>query len=278
MEVLVLLGAGLAMGLLGGLLGIGGSVVLIPTLVLVFGAANQHLYQAAAMICIFCVAGSSLAAHRKAQSMVPGVLKRLISAALVGVVLGVTWSNSSRFSGSHSYLLTRTFGAFLVYVACYNSYRFYRERCRGQRERAMYADGAHHGLYSIFIGLLTGLGSGLLGIGAGTVVVPLQQLLLKMPLRQAISHSAATIVSIAWLGAIYKNATLGHHDLVFDALGPGPIYLSSLKIAALVFPTALLGGFAGGHLTHKLPIHWVRGVFILVVVMAAVRLLTVGPN
>ncbi len=40
------------MGLFGGLLGLGGSTIMIPALVMVFGE-NQHLYQAAAMICNF---------------------------------------------------------------------------------------------------------------------------------------------------------------------------------------------------------------------------------
>ena len=265
------------MGLLGGLLGIGGSVVMIPALVFAFGE-NQHLYQAAAMICNFFVALSSVFVHHKAQVMVPWVLKRLIPAAVIGIIAGVAWSNSAMFAGSRSYLLARIFGAFLVYVAVYNSYRFYLELRHGHTEIPKHEAVPHRGLYSILIGATTGLAAGLMGIGAGTVAVPLQQVILKMPLRRAISNSAATIVSIAWIGAIYKNATLGRHDIVFTALKSSSVYLLSLRIAALVIPGAILGGFWGGHLMHKLPVHWVRAVFIVVVVVASIRLLSVGPS
>ena len=264
------------MGLLGGMLGIGGSVVMIPAMVFAFGE-NQHLYQASAMICNFFVSLSAMFVHRKAQVMVPWVLKRLIPAAIVGIIIGVAWSNSSMFAGSRSYLLARIFGVFLVYVAIYNGYRFYLELRHGHTEIPKREAVPHRGLYSILIGATTGLAAGLMGIGAGTVAVPLQQLILKMPLRRAISNSAATIVSIAWIGAIYKNATLGHHDIVFTALEASSVYLLSLKIAVLVLPGAILGGFWGGHLMHKLPVHWVRAVFIIVVVVASIRLLSVGP-
>lgn len=276
MDILFLLGAGLAMGVLGGMLGIGGSVVLIPALVFVFGE-NQHLYQAAAMICNFFVALASVYVHRKEQIMVPWVLKRLIPAAVVGIIVGVAWSNASLFAGSRSYLLARIFGGFLVYVAFYNIYRLILELRHGHTEVPKPEAFPHRGLYSILIGATTGLAAGLMGIGAGTVAVPLQQLILKIPLRRAISNSAATIVSIAWIGAIYKNVTLGRHDIVFDALGGGSAYDLSLKIAALAIPTAILGGFLGGRLMHKLPVHWVRAVFIVVVVVASVRLLSVSP-
>lgn len=281
MDGLFLLGAGLAMGLLGGMMGIGGSVILIPVLFFAFGLGageNQHLYQAAAMICNFFVALSAVLVHHKARLMVPWVLKRLVPAALIGIVAGVAWSNSAMFTGNRSYLLSRVFGGFLVYVALYNGYRLIREIYHQTEMFEPPEPAFHRGLLSMLIGMITGLAAGLMGIGAGTVVIPLQQLMLKMPLRRAIGNSAATIVSVSWIGALFKNATLGQHHIVFTALGSGPVYLLGVKIAALVAPTAILGGFVGGRLMHKLPIHWVRAVFITVVVVAAIRLLSVGPS
>ena len=83
------------------------------------------------------------------------------------------------------------------------------------------------------------------------------------------SNSAAMIVSMAWLGAIYKNATLGQHGLEF---------MQSLKIAVLVLPTAVIGGYMGGHLMHALPKNIVRAAFILLCIVAAIKLLTVKPG
>ena len=257
------------MGLLGGMLGIGGSVFMIPALTLVYGE-NQHLYQAAAMICNFFVSASALIAHRKAEAIVKPVLVWLIPAAIVAILCGVMVSNLTLFEGRNSYLLARAFGLFLVYVVVYNSYRLYlsvhpkiQVVSKPMPEKRIAA------VFSIFCGAVTGLAAGLLGIGAGTVATPLQQVTLKLPLRNAMSNSAVTIVSIAWLGAIYKNATLPQHGLEIS---------ESLKIAACVIPGAIVGGYWGGHLMHALPKNIVRAIFIGVCILAAVKLLTVSPG
>jgi uncharacterized membrane protein YfcA len=276
MDYIILSSIGLVMGFFGGLLGIGGSAIMIPAMVLVYnGPGNQHLFQASAMICNFCVGASSTLAHRKAQSLYMPVLKHLVPMAMIGIVAGVAWSNSAMFSDKNSYILSRVFGAFLVYVAIDNTLRL----IKSIRKTAS-IDPAQHDINENpwlirGIGLVTGLFAGLLGIGAGTMVTPFQQLFLKVPLRRAMSNSAVTIMCIAWLGAIYKNGTLSMHHVSF-ALFPNdsPLWIS-IKIAAIMAPPAILGGFLGGHMMHKLPKNVVRSVFIVIVVLAALRLLTV---
>ena len=62
MDYFVLVMIGLVMGVFGGLLGIGGSAVMIPAMIIFF-KGNQHLYQSSAMICNFFVAVSAAAAE-----------------------------------------------------------------------------------------------------------------------------------------------------------------------------------------------------------------------
>ncbi|OQY07565.1 MAG: hypothetical protein B6I25_01505 [Planctomycetales bacterium 4572_13] len=268
MDVAILIIIGLGMGVIGGMLGIGGAVFLIPALTFTLGE-NQHLYQAAAMICIFFVSGSALIAHRKAKAISKEVLIRLIPAAMLGIVGGVALSNCSFFEGDRDYLLARLFGGFLVYVAFYNALRLYRSM---KQHRNLERDEPLQRPKTVpaaLCGLATGLASGLLGIGAGTVSTPLQQFSLKRPLREAMSNSAAAIVSISWLGAIYKNATLAQHGIGVT---------ESLRIAVCIIPGAIIGGYIGGHLMHALPKNIVRAVFIAVCIIAAVKLLTVSPS
>jgi uncharacterized membrane protein YfcA len=273
MDYLFLIATGLSMGLLGGLLGIGGSVIMIPAMVFIFGE-NQHLYQASAMICNFFIGASAALAHKKAQSIVPQTLKAMIPAAIIGIVLGVAISNSALFAGGKSYLLAHAFGAFLVYVAIHNSLKFSKRFNTADQTD----DHKHSILGETLIGLITGLGAGLLGMGAGTVSTPLQQILLKMPLRRAMSNSAVLIMSMAWLGAIYKNLSLEQHETSFAMFNSGSALLDSLKIAGCIVPVAIVGALIGGHLMHKLPKNLVRSIFIIVVILAALRLLAVQPN
>jgi uncharacterized membrane protein YfcA len=267
-EIAILIIIGLAMGIIGGMLGIGGAVFLIPALTFVFGE-NQHLYQAAAMICIFFVSGAALIAHRKAKAISNEVLIRLIPAAMLGILGGVALSNCSLFEGDRDYILARLFGGFLAYVAFYNALRLYRSMKQGRNLERDEPIEQPKTMVASLCGLVTGLASGLLGIGAGTVATPLQQLALKRPLREAMSNSAAAIVSISWLGAIYKNATLPQHGIGVT---------ESLRIAVLIIPGAIIGGYIGGHLMHALPKNIVRAVFILVCIIAAIKLLTVSPS
>ena len=57
-------------------------------------------------------------------------------------------------------------------------------------------------LIAIGIGILAGLGSGLLGVGGGTVMVPLSVLWLGLTQHKAHATSLAAIAPIALVGAV----------------------------------------------------------------------------
>jgi len=59
---------GLAAGALGGLLGIGGSIIMIPALAIFLGD-DQHLYQAAAMVVNIAVALPAAIRHKRAGAL-----------------------------------------------------------------------------------------------------------------------------------------------------------------------------------------------------------------
>ncbi|MEX0653541.1 MAG: sulfite exporter TauE/SafE family protein [Phycisphaeraceae bacterium] len=260
---------GLVSGLLGGMLGVGGSVVMIPAMTLVFGF-NQHLYQAAAMVMNVAVSLPAVLRHRRAGALVPGALRWMLPAALACVLVGVWLSNLPVFAGAEGGLwLGRLLALFLVYVIVLNVMRLVRpgagEAMAGARVTPV-RSGA--------IGGVMGTIAGLLGIGGGAVAVPMQQVVMRLPLRNAIANSAAIICISAGVGAIYKNATLARHVGVDDgAAGAGGVgWQTSLLLAALLAPTAWAGGRAGASLTHRLPIRQVRLAFVGLMVVAAWRM------
>lgn len=265
MDYLTLATIGILMGLFGGLLGIGGSVVMIPAMVFAFGE-NQHLYQASAMICNFFVGVSSVMIHKKADVLMGDVIKWLVPAAALGIIIGVTISNSSIFARNNSYLLARVLGLFMIYVIVYNCLMFGRPH--GGADGFDTSKTRRSVCLTALTGLLTGIAAGLLGLGGGTVCVPAQQLFLKMSLKRAISNSAATVASISLIGALYKNLTLPQHNIGV---------VESLKIAVVVVSVAVVGAFLGARLMHRLPQNIVRIIFILLMVAASWRMLTVAP-
>jgi uncharacterized membrane protein YfcA len=255
------------MGVSGGLLGVGGSVVMIPAMISIFGlgedGSRQHLYQASAMICNFIIGVSSTVVHKKAEIVLVDVIKWLIPAGLIGILMGVGVSNIDFFSAQQSRNLTMAFGVFLVYVAVYNAFKL-----RGKKAVQSGLDVANirkSGLLTVVCGLFTGFSAGLLGIGGGTVCVPLQQLFLKMPMKRAIGNSAAFIAAISLFGALYKNLTLSQHGFAFK---------ESIRITICIVPLAILGAYWGGTLMHKLPTKMVRLAFIGVLIAASIKLLS----
>ena len=83
---------GLTAGFIGGLLGVGGSIIIIPGLNYYFKhtagytGSDQHLIQAAAMICNFFISFPAVLAHRRAHAIMKPVVVRLMPAALVGII------------------------------------------------------------------------------------------------------------------------------------------------------------------------------------------------
>ena len=277
-NVLALLTIGLAAGTLGGLLGVGGSVIMIPALTAVFGP-EQHLYQAAAMAANVAVALPAARRHWQAGTARPDVLRWMLPAAVAAVLLGVAASNLFEGDTAERWL-KRVFAALLVYVVVMNARKLWRS---GEREAS--SEGSHQDTHesenastprsplpaprflSASVGGVMGFVAGLLGIGGGAIAVPLQQVALRLPLRSCIANSSVIIVFSAAIGGVVKIATLGRHGLE-------PKH--ALILAACLAPTALVGGRLGASLTHRLPLWQVRAAFIALMILAAWEMAGLG--
>jgi hypothetical protein len=161
-------------------------------------------------------------------------------------------------SGKNTKYMRQLVGAFFAYMALDNLVRMLWANRAVDGVDRLTAEGYPWWRKGI-VGFAMGLLAGLLGIGGGSVAVPAQQALLKMPLRSSIATSAAAILCVGWVGAVLKNAGLGENGRWQD----------SLLLAAALTPTAMIGSYFGGHLTHKLPLNWVRAVFILLMALSA---------
>jgi uncharacterized membrane protein YfcA len=257
-ELLVVLLIGLAGGLAGGLLGIGGSIVMIPLLTLTFGA-NQHLYQASAMIVNVLIAVSASVRHFRAGSVRMDHFRWMLPAAAVAIVIGVACGNLVPTDA-----LKVLFGIFLLYTASAELLRVVQNHPEPGVD-----DSVSHTGRTLAIGGLTGLVAGLLGVGGGTVAVPLLRRAARLPLRQAIGTSSAVMTLSSVIGASVKNATLptlqapDHTALTISA---------SLTLAALLAVPAIIGGQFGARLTYWLPIRYVRLAFVVLIGAAGLRM------
>ena len=271
LEFVVLVVIGLFAGLVGGLLGVGGSIVMIPAMTEVLGP-NQHLYQSAAMIVNFFVVVPAVYQHRRAGAIERATVLRIVPLAAVAVLLGVGISELGFFSGKGEAYLRGLFGLFLLGVAVTDLYRLWRGSGRGPSAVGKPTDpdapeprprASMTWTRVAAVALPTGLVAGLLGIGGGVLAVPLQRRLLHIPIRTAIANSATIIIATSSIGAVAKNhAYMADHDYT----------MKSFLLAAVLIPTAIIGSLNGSRLTHRLPLKTVKAAFLILLILAAARL------
>ncbi|MHC4582338.1 MAG: sulfite exporter TauE/SafE family protein [Planctomycetota bacterium] len=116
----------------------------------------------------------------------------------------------------------------------------------------------------MLLGILAGTISGMLGLGAGAVVVPALVLLFAFPQKSAQGTALALMVPMALLGAFryWKN----------------PQIEVSLAIVGLLALSAVPGVLAGTELASRLPSFWLRKFFAVFLAIIAVKMFTASPK
>lgn len=266
---------GLFGGMIGGLLGIGGSVGIIP-LATIFISPDKQQLQCAAMLCNVAVASTAYRRYLMAGKIEWTFARRIVPAAIVFVLAGVA---ASTVIDASSFRVM--FAAFLMVVAV--------------REFRLLAIGSEHSpddarelspARGAGIGAIMGFLSGLLGIGGGVVGVPLMRAWARIPMKRAVVTSVCTMVPLAMVGATMKSITLWNTPV--DANGatmsklavesaaaastaapsattPSNALVPALIIAACLIPTAMIGSWIGAtinvHVTGK-AVRWVLATYL----------------
>jgi hypothetical protein len=257
-EVLTITLIGLAAGLLGGLAGIGGSLVMIPGLALLLGYKDpshieHHVYMAAAMMVNALVAAPAAVRHHKAGAVRFDIARTLLPAMALFIIVGVLVSNVTK-----PRLLVLLLAIFIALVALRMLSRVVRRRRETQRppERKSHVIPAT-------IGVVVGFIAGLLGIGGGVLIVPALNHACRIPLRHAIGTSSAVMCITAVIGATFKAITLTEHAQPIS---------EAFLLAALMGPFAMVGAWLGAVLTHTLPLPTVRSVIAVLLLITSVRM------
>lgn len=267
-EFAELLGIGLFAGAVGGMLGIGGGLVMIPAMLLIlgqrYGPDSIQLYKLASISVSMAVSIPAVARHHRAGAVVKRMLRPIVPMAAVGILLGVAFAASPIFSGANAAMLERLFGLYLFSVVGLNiiQQRFSRD----ERGWATTCPAPSRWIYLGFlVGLPTGLISGVLGVGGGTWSVPIQTTFMGVRLRYAIATSAYLIVFVSAITTIVQSAAVAQIPRLDAADG----WWLALGLA----PGAVLGGWLGGGLTHRIPLPALRNAFYLLLIVTGFKLL-----
>ncbi|NNU15442.1 sulfite exporter TauE/SafE family protein [Parvularcula sp. ZS-1/3] len=257
-ELLLLVLTGAFAGTLGGLFGIGGGVVIVPVLYLVFmqGGADPEVATKTAigtsLATIIVTSYRSIKAHAQRGAVNFDVLRRWGPFISLGAVLGAILARA--VSGD---VLLGFFAIGITGVAI--------QRLRGQR-------GAQKTisippLVQRILATLTGLFSALMGIGGGVIGVILLTLQGK-PIHKAVATAAGFGMAIAIPGAAgFALLGLGQGEMEW-AVG----YVHVIAFLAVALGTLIFAPI-GASLAHKLSAEKLSRVFGVYLLITAVLLL-----
>lgn len=245
-------------GLLAGLFGVGGGVVMVPALILVFTPLNlggdwiPHLAVGTSLATIIGTGAASAYAHHRRD----GVRWDLAGRLAPGIVIGA-WAGAGLAALIPDFWLKRVFAVFLLFVGMRMLIRV-----RSQHSRPLPGTA---GLWGVGGGI--GMLSALVGIGGGTLTVPFLSGR-GIEMRQAVGTSAACGLPIAIAGAMgFMVAGWGSAGL--PELSTGFVYWPAVWIMLLAsIPTAPLGA----RLAHALPVDVLKRLFGVLLLLVAWRL------
>ena len=260
-------------GLLCALLGLGGGVVLVPTLVFLLDVP-MHLAIGTSIVAIVATSSAASATYVRdgLTNMRLGMFLELSSAtgALAGAFVAISVDEA---------LLQVLFGAILIYASyamlhgrsseggwrpASNDPWASRLRLGGSYYDAAEGKEVSYGVtrtpLTFGISYLAGMVSGLLGIGGGSVKVPAMNMVSRIPIKAAVATSNFMIGVTAAASAI--------------------IYLNRQYVQAFIAAPAILGVLLGATIAPRLA-NRVRGdilkkIFILVMLLAAVKFILSG--
>lgn len=250
---------GIIAGLLAGLFGIGGGLVLVPFLAVLFeaqgfSAAHTMIMAVATSLATIIVTSlASIWAHHRLGAIIWKLVLRLVPGIFAGGMLGAVIADDLPAE-----TLRIIFAAFMLYAGVQ----------MGLQLKPQAGHIAPKTLLLTAAGTVIGSLSAIIGIGGGTLTVPFL-VKLNYPMRNAVAVSSACGLPIAISGTI-SYTLLGWQKSGLPEDSIGYIYLPAFFG---IIATSMLSAPLGAKLAHKLPTQKLRRYFALLLFVVAIKLL-----
>ena len=247
-------------GFFAGMLGIGGGLVLVPALTLMFAAQGQfptgetlHMALGTSMASIIFTAIASIRTHHNHRAILWDVVKTITPGILLGTGLGTLFASS---------VPARPLAVFFTFFVCFVALQMALNlKPKPTRELP-----GSLGIAGVGMGI--GVLSSLVAIGGGSLTVPFLTWC-NVRVQSAIGTSAAVGLPIA-LGGTLGYVFNGWGQTGLPAGSLGYVYLPVLAI--LVMATIVTAPF-GARLAHRLPVATLKRLFAGILIVLAAKML-----
>lgn len=252
-------GLGVFAGTIAGYLGVGGGLIIVPVLVILFqGQAFDenilvHLAIGTSLATIIITSISSVYAHHKRGAVLWQVFRKMTAGIVVGALLGAVFADF--LPGDQ---LRIVFGVFELIIAGYMAWNVIPSPHRDIPGRVILT----------VMGVLIGMVSSVIGIGGGTMTVPFLTWC-NVSIRNAVATSSACGLPIAVAGA-FGFIMMGWSETTLPAWSTGYIYWPAffgIGIMSIVFAPI------GARLTHALPVSMTKRIFAVFLAFLGLRML-----
>ncbi|MGI9309277.1 MAG: sulfite exporter TauE/SafE family protein [Gammaproteobacteria bacterium] len=256
----LLAAAGVLAGLLAGLLGVGGGVIVVPALYLIFGyldvelAVRMHLAVGTSLATMIPTSIRSVRAHNARGAFDATIFWQWVPAMAVGVLSGAWIASQVNFV-----VLVGLFGCVALIVALYMAFADAEWKI---------ADKPPGKLWRQPLAAMIGCISSMMGIGGGTFSVPVLTLF-GLPIHRAVGTAAGLGMVIAIPGM------LGFIAGGWNSSGLPPFSLGYVSWLAflLLSPATILAAPWGARLAHSLSPKTLRRVFAVFLGVTSMRML-----
>ncbi len=258
-ELFVFALIGVFAGLSAGLLGLGGGLVTVPALLVVFSVMDMHSTYAmhiavtTSLMAIIFTSISSMLAHHKRQNINWHLIKILLPGLWLGGLIGAYFATLLS-----SELLQRCFAVYALLM----SIRLWVPMSISGISTSLLKSN-----YLLTSGSIFGAISALVGMGGGTMVVP-YLVMARLPIQKAIGTSAACAFPIS-VSAIIGFMVFGQQISIVGEWQTGFI---DWKAVLSVTSTSVLCAPLGAKLAAELPIVRLRQVFAVVLLLVSIDL------
>ena len=248
--ILILLLMGVGGGFAAGLLGVGGGMVLVPFVTMIFSARQfpptvvVHMAIATSLATILFTSLSSVRAHHLHDAVRWPIVARMAPGILLGSWIG-PWVGKQL----NTSVLALVFGLFVAFSATQMMLN----------KKPPPARDLPPALGMFGVGALIGAVSGLVGAGGGFLSVPFMSWC-NVKMHNAVATSAALGFPIALSGTL-ANMYFGWNEPGLPAYSLGYIYLPALLVIAL---TSVTMAPVGARAAHRMPVHKLKRIFAMV--------------
>lgn len=256
MELIIYLLIGAIAGFTAGLFGVGGGLIIVPILYIVFTQMNydpnviMHIAVGTSLATIIVTSISSVTAHHKKGAVLWRVFRNLAPGLVLGSFLGA--GVADLMSGQHLQLLIGVFAVWMAYKMFRGAHAVIDPNRHLPSAALQFAAGGG-----------IGVASAIFGIGGGSLTVPFLNRH-GVVMQKAVATSAACGLPIAVAGAIgFMWFGAREHIDVPNTIGYVHIY-AFLGISTMSFITAKFGAKVAHRLSAAMLKKYFAGLLVVV--------------